>query len=101
MTKKDLELEKFNPQSMDAKVWAVEFIRIFDKRRDEIEEGLMIAWFASSIMAGYDEANRRAEKKHNQEEVKLLESLKSDKDRYQTPLHYRLQKEIDKLKGSE
>ncbi len=54
---------KFNPQSMDAQVWAKEFMRLFGKSLSQIDEGLMISWFANAIMAGFDEANRRHDKK--------------------------------------
>ena len=53
-------MDKFNLQSMDARVWVKEFNRI------EVERGLqptdpewMLGWFANAIMAGYDEAKRR------------------------------------------
>jgi hypothetical protein len=52
---------KFNPQSIDAKVWAKEFMRLYDNNKlrpinapDWVDEGLMIGWFANAIMAGYD-----------------------------------------------
>lgn len=38
--------------TMDAKVWADEFMRLFGDKRHEIDEGLMIAWFANAIMRG-------------------------------------------------
>jgi len=40
--------------TMDAKLWAEEFMRIFGSKMDKIDEGLMIAWFANAIMKGYD-----------------------------------------------
>ena len=46
----------FDYQSMDAQVWAAEFCRIFPGH----DEGTMLAWFANAIMAGFDEATRRA-----------------------------------------
>lgn len=48
------------PHTMDARVWAAEF----KKRYPDIDEDLMLAWFASAIMAGYDEATRRYEEKY-------------------------------------
>lgn len=36
---------------MDARKWAAEFVRIHGG-----DEGLMLAWFASAIMTGYDRA---------------------------------------------
>jgi hypothetical protein len=53
--------EEFNQQSMDAEVWAEEFMRLFGKSLSQIDEGLMLSWFANAIMAGYDEARRRHE----------------------------------------
>lgn len=46
--------------TMDAKLWAQEFMRLFGERRQEIDEGLMLAWFANAIMRGYDEVATRA-----------------------------------------
>lgn len=48
-------LKPFNPSSIDAKEWAKEFVRL----NSASDEGTMLAWFASAIMAGFDEANRR------------------------------------------
>ena len=58
--------DEFNPQSMDAVVWAKEFMRIYNDNHQAdpgewIDEDLMRAWFANSIMAGFDEAKRREE----------------------------------------
>lgn len=43
------------PQTMDAKVWAQEFIEI-SKRIPFVphDEGTMLGWFANAIMVGYD-----------------------------------------------
>jgi hypothetical protein len=60
--------EKFDPQSMDAVVWAKEFMRIYLSFRNAegrlfyIDEELMRGWFANAIMAGYDEVRRKYEK---------------------------------------
>jgi hypothetical protein len=40
------------PHTMDAVVWAKEFC----KRFPDMDEGLMVSWFANAIMAGYDTA---------------------------------------------
>lgn len=40
------------PHTMDATVWADEFIRQFP----DMDRGMMITWFANAIMAGYDTA---------------------------------------------
>ncbi len=52
---------EFNIQSMDARVWAKEFNRILvTKGEQPYDESWLISWFANAIMAGYDEAIRRA-----------------------------------------
>lgn len=43
----------------DARVWASEFMERFADRRDEIDESLMLAWFANAIETGRA-AGRRA-----------------------------------------
>ena len=43
-------------QTMDASVWAKEFVRLHGG-----DEGLMLAWFANAIMCGYDHAKREEE----------------------------------------
>ena len=71
---------KFNPQSMDAKVWAKEFIRLYKNSRlapinipDWLDEELMLGWFANAIMAGFDEANRRNSKSESKKEIEELD----------------------------
>lgn len=66
---KPKEEQKFNPQSMDAVVWAKEFMRLYNNNKlrpinipDWVDEDTMRGWFANAIMAGYDEARRRYEK---------------------------------------
>lgn len=46
-------------QTLDAQLWAKEFMRIWSGRWAEVDEGLMIAWFANAIMRGFDEASNR------------------------------------------
>jgi len=41
---------------IDAQGWAHEFINHWGKRKNEIDEALMIGWFANSIEAGYNQA---------------------------------------------
>jgi hypothetical protein len=42
--------------SFDAQDWAKEFMRIFGTdRRGDIDEELMVGWFANALMRGYDE----------------------------------------------
>lgn len=41
--------------SVDASIWAKEFVRIVKKNpKVATDEGCMIGWFANAIMAGYD-----------------------------------------------
>lgn len=48
--------------STDAQVWAREFMKIWQNEPiDILDEDLMLGWFASAIMAGYDEARRKYE----------------------------------------
>jgi len=64
--------KEFNPQSMDAKVWAKEFMRCksgvppqdVKKPCVFVDEEDMLGWFANAIMAGYDEATRKALQQH-------------------------------------
>lgn len=44
------------PHTMDAKVWADEFLKL----NPGSDHGLMLGWFANAIMAGYDTAQARA-----------------------------------------
>jgi len=59
MTEKEINLT----DCFDAQVWAKEFMRLYNKNIMKqnvlwIDESLMLAWFANSIMAGYDHAKR-------------------------------------------
>lgn len=47
--------------SFDAVDWAKEFMRLFGERRQDIDEELMIGWFANALMRGYDEHQWRTE----------------------------------------
>jgi hypothetical protein len=42
----------------DALVWAEYFMELFGDRRDEIDTGLMIGWFANAIETGRMEGQR-------------------------------------------
>jgi len=44
------------PHTMDAAVWAAEFVKL----HPGADEGSMIGWFANAIMAGYDTAQSKA-----------------------------------------
>jgi hypothetical protein len=44
--------------TMDARVWTAEFLRIFPQGC--ADEGTMLGWFANAIMVSYDFANRKA-----------------------------------------
>lgn len=48
------------PHTMDAQVWAKEWISRFSVDQSiALDEGAMIGWFANAIMAGYDAACMR------------------------------------------
>lgn len=48
--------------TMDAKVWAEEFIKTIKEYPDiPFDEGTMMGWFANAIMAGYDKAVQQQE----------------------------------------
>ena len=54
------------PQTMDAVVWAKEFVETATRIPSiATDEGTMISWFANAIMAGYDEAQRRCHQPPN------------------------------------
>lgn len=60
--------------TMDAVVWAKEFMRLFGPKLNEVDEGLMVAWFANSIMCGWDHA-------HWQKDFDLLPQLTSAQEK--------------------
>lgn len=45
--------------TMDAQVWAKEFLRINSERLAHLDESDMIGWFANAIMCGWDHAHWR------------------------------------------
>lgn len=47
-------------QSFDAQDWAKAFMDLWSARRAEIDEALMLGWFACALMRGFDEARWRA-----------------------------------------
>jgi len=60
--------EQFDSTSMDAVVWAKEFMRIYNDNYQAdpgewVDESLMIGWFSNAIMAGYDTATQCLTKK--------------------------------------
>lgn len=51
------------PSSFDARDWAQEFCRVAKENFGlNVDEGLMIAWFANAIMRGYDERQCQIDK---------------------------------------
>jgi hypothetical protein len=42
-------------QSFDALDWAQSFMARFGERPDEVDEALMVSWFAAALMRGFDE----------------------------------------------
>jgi len=59
MEKIETDGEFLNRLGIDGQKWAQEFIKLFEDKKEEIDESLMITWFCNSIIAGFDEANRR------------------------------------------
>ena len=50
------------PNTMDAQVWAEEFIKKVEEHPDiPLDRGTMIGWFANAVMAGYDKAIQQGE----------------------------------------
>jgi len=45
--------------TMDAWIWAREFMRIVQTENLTVDEELMLVWFANAIMVGYDAARAR------------------------------------------
>lgn len=57
------ELQKKLIGNMDAKVWAVEFVKIVKRNKNiPTDESTMLGWFANAIMAGYDTGYERGRK---------------------------------------
>lgn len=55
-------MTNFDTSTMDARIWAEEFMKIWhDQPIEFLNEDLMHSWFANAIMAGYDEARRKYE----------------------------------------
>jgi hypothetical protein len=48
----------------DALAWAQEFMRKFGDRKEDIDEGLMLAWFANAMVTAVDEWRRTHESAH-------------------------------------
>lgn len=48
--------EKNLHNTADAQIWAKTFMEIWGSRLNEIDEGLMLGWFANAIEAGRDAA---------------------------------------------
>ena len=58
--------------TMDAKVWTDEFMATKARLGDEeFDHAMMLAWFANAIMAGFDEANRCAQRALDAEREKV------------------------------
>lgn len=77
------------PHSIDARDWAKEFCRTARNHPWLAQdEGTMISWFSSAIMAGYDEANRRraaVEEQHRllteiEERIAKLDQLRRESE---------------------
>ena len=60
--------------TMDAKVWTDEFMAAKAKLGNkEFDHTMMLSWFANAIMAGFDAANRRAQRALDAEREKVKE----------------------------
>ena len=55
--------------TMDAKIWADEFMHIFGNRLLDIDHDTMHGWFANAIMVGYDFANMHQRERSSNEGV--------------------------------
>lgn len=56
----------------DGSVWAKEFMKM-NFKPENIDEGLMLAWFCNAIMCGYDHSERK-----NQQELTKLRAFAKD-----------------------
>ena len=61
-------------QTMDAAVWAKEFMETFGSRKEDIDEGLMIAWFFNAIMTGYDHQRWQLEGKEMPQSISDIDT---------------------------
>jgi hypothetical protein len=60
----ELPTNKELPFTIDARVWATEFVAIVQQSPDiPTDLETMTTWFANAIMAGYDEGVRRSHDK--------------------------------------
>lgn len=54
-------MSEFDSSTMDAQKWAEYFVKTKNEcgwELHDIDESLMLTWFADAIMAGYDQAYR-------------------------------------------
>ena len=58
---------------MDGKKWADAFMELWGDKLEQVDHGLMLSWFCNAIMAGYDEAARRASTPSQQQPASALE----------------------------
>ena len=65
-------VEKINlHNTIDARVWATEFLKVIDGKQDFIDEGFMIGWFANAIMTGVDSVKPPADLQPAEPELTL------------------------------
>ena len=69
--------------TMDASIWAKEFMKVIRDPRDgallcDIDESFMLSWFANAIMVGWDHAMQSNWEKLNREK---LNKGKSDEEK--------------------
>lgn len=60
------------PRSFDARDWASEWLEVIKNYPGvPTDEGTMVGWFANALMCGFDEANRRTNKKMEKMKFKV------------------------------
>ena len=97
--------------SMDARVWAKEFMRLYENSRkapqnipDWVDEDLMRGWFANAIMAGYDNATRKLQAENKALKERYNGLIQNHKNLVeivepQREMIRELQQQLDKVKG--
>ena len=95
------EFELLKKMGTDGGKWAEEFIKLFEHKKEKIDEGLMIGWFCNSIMAGYDKAKleqaQKDEKKIGIIKERLKDRIKEKSEYPKTITWVEVFEEIDKV----
>lgn len=69
-------VEFLNRVGMNGHQWAVEFMSMWGHKLNEVDQELMVGWFCNSIMAGYDRAMNQQQKKIDELEKTLRETMR-------------------------